>query len=221
MKFEFNKKLLERKLSSASIKPPSKPQVVSKIHEFQLSECKGEGRFGKVYRAHHRQTGFLCAVKVIKKKMVAHMLNQFIMEIKIQSFLNHPNLVKMYGCFGDEENVYILLEYMEDGCLYSRLKNSKILLEPDTIRKLSQVCAGIEEMHKNSIVHRDIKPENIVMTHVRVFQCREFAKYATSAGRPIAKTGGKPTAELWTTSALRSSRGTLTTSEWTCGALEC
>lgn len=67
-----------------------------------LGECKGEGRFGKVYLAVHKKSGFVCALKKIKKESVKFMIEQFIQELKIQQFLNHPNLVKIYGYFADK-----------------------------------------------------------------------------------------------------------------------
>ena len=48
------------------------------LADFQLGECKGEGRFGKVYLAIHKKTGFLCAIKQIKKESVRLMMDQFI-----------------------------------------------------------------------------------------------------------------------------------------------
>jgi len=53
------------------------------------------------------------------------MVDQFIQEVKIQMFLNHPKLVKMYGYFADSENFYMLVEYMEEGSLYSLMKKNK------------------------------------------------------------------------------------------------
>jgi len=49
----------------------------------------------------HKKTGFICAMKKIKKDSVKLMLEQFIQEIKIQLYLNHPKLVKTYGYFCD------------------------------------------------------------------------------------------------------------------------
>lgn len=90
-----------------------------------IGEIKGEGRFGKVYVAIHKKTGFLCGLKKIKKDSVRVMLDQFIQELKIQLFLNHSKLVKMYGYFSDEEHFYMLIEYMEEGSLYSLMKKAK------------------------------------------------------------------------------------------------
>ena len=49
-------------------------------------------------------SGFVCALKVIEKKvlMEEEIVEQFIRELKIQMFLNHANIIKMYGCFDDK-----------------------------------------------------------------------------------------------------------------------
>lgn len=44
----------------------------------------------------------------------------------MQLFFNHPNILKLYGIFSDATNVYLILEYMEEGTLYSLLKKKKI-----------------------------------------------------------------------------------------------
>ena len=73
----------------------------------------------------HKKTGFVCALKKIKKDSVKYMLDQFIQEIKIQLYLNHSKLVKVYGYFADKEHFYMLIEYMEEGSLYSLMKKVK------------------------------------------------------------------------------------------------
>ena len=73
----------------------------------------------------HKKTGFVCALKKIKKDSVKYMLDQFIQEIKIQLYLNHSKLVKVYGYFADQEHFYMLIEYMEEGSLYSLMKKVK------------------------------------------------------------------------------------------------
>lgn len=75
------------------------------------------------------------------------MLEQFIQEIKIQFYLNHPNIVKLYSFFDDELHFYILMEYMEGGSLYSYLKKNKTLELEDASMKLREVCEGLQNMH--------------------------------------------------------------------------
>ena len=59
------------------------------------------------------------------------MLEQFINEIKIQMFLEHPNVVKLYGFFDDTLNFYIIMEYMEGGNLFALIKKQKKLNETE------------------------------------------------------------------------------------------
>ena len=110
----------------------------------------------------------LVAIKKVPKEKVKFMLPQFISEIKIQMFLDHPNIVKLYGFFDDASNFYIIMEFMEGGNLFGLVKKKKKLTEAETVEKLKEICLGLKEMHDNSILHRDIKPENIVITNVNI-----------------------------------------------------
>jgi aurora kinase len=87
----------------------------------------GEGRFGAVSMAIHKKSGLLVALKRVKKSVIkAHKLeNQFVMEMKMQLFFKHPNILKLYGYFHDEESIYLILEFMEEGTLFSKLKKAK------------------------------------------------------------------------------------------------
>lgn len=57
------------------------------------------------------------------------MFDQFLNEIKIQMFLDHPNIVKLYGFFDDALHFYIIMEYMEGGSLFALIKINKKLSE--------------------------------------------------------------------------------------------
>jgi hypothetical protein len=113
--------------SSLEVTPKTDQMRELRLTDFWVGECKGEGRFGKVHMAIHKKTGFLCALKKVKKEAVRSMVEQFIQEMKIQLFLNHPRLVKIYGYFCDTEHIYMLIEYMEDGSLYTLMKKRKRL----------------------------------------------------------------------------------------------
>ena len=74
----------------------------------------GEGKFGQVLVARHKKNGFLIALKKIPKAMIKshYMIEQLTLEIRLQSCLNHKNILGMYGFFDDQVNFYIVLEYM-------------------------------------------------------------------------------------------------------------
>lgn len=68
------------------------------------------------------------------------MIDQLIVEIKIQSFCNHKNIVRLYDCFDDCDNLYLVLEYMPDGTLFEYLKNKKVLSEIEAAEKVKEVA---------------------------------------------------------------------------------
>lgn len=123
-----------------------------------------------VYQAVHKATGWLYAIKKVPKEMIkSHlMVDQFILELKLQTFLDHQNVLSLYASFDDKTHVYLVLEYMEEGTLFSHFKKNKTLLEPEVAKKMRQMASAIKYLHENAIAHRDIKPENIVMSHVNL-----------------------------------------------------
>lgn len=68
-----------------------------------------------VYQAFHKQTGWLFAIKKVPKDMIkSHlMIDQFILELKLQTYLYHENILSLYTHFDDKNAIYLVLEYME------------------------------------------------------------------------------------------------------------
>lgn len=103
----------------------AKPKL--SIHDFILGRELGQGKFGTVYQAIHKKTNFLVALKKISKTSIKsnYLIDQFLLEIKIQSHCEHQNILTLYGHFDDREYIYLVLEYMEEGTLFKLLKKKK------------------------------------------------------------------------------------------------
>ena len=140
--------------------------MIVSIKDFTLGSQIGKGKFGRVFLCTHNVTGFLSAIKIIKKDMIRKERNieQLIRQIKIQMFLNHSNSVRMYTFFDDAENIYLLIEYCIEGQLYTLLKTKKKFEQEEAIPIIKDICEGLGYLHSQNIIHRDIKPENIVMS---------------------------------------------------------
>jgi serine/threonine protein kinase len=78
-------------------------------------------------------------------------------------FVNHPNIIKMYGYFEDSSNIYIILEVALGGHLYNIIRPGSAMPEVQVAGIMRQVVSALGELHSHHIIHRDIKPENIVM----------------------------------------------------------
>jgi len=72
-----------------------------------------------------------------------------------------PFIVKIYDCFATENNIYIVLEFCNQGNLLDVMQKKKKLAEEEAIFIIYQVVSAIDYLSKRGIVHRDIKPENI------------------------------------------------------------
>ena len=88
--------------------------------DYEIGKKLGEGKFGSVNIVRHKKTLGLFALKKIPKAMIkSHMMiDQLALEIRLQSCLQHRNILGMYGFFDDKTHLYIVLEYMDGGTLY-------------------------------------------------------------------------------------------------------
>lgn len=90
----------------------------------------------------------MCALKKISKENVdSKLVVQLVREIKIQTFLNHPNIVKMYTFFADKDFIYLVLELCFSGQLYNFLRKKRKLAEDMTKNIVQQICRALDYMH--------------------------------------------------------------------------
>ena len=90
----------------------------------QLGDCLGRGAFGSVYRALKWSTGETVAIKQVRlSDLPKSELNVIMQEIDLLKNLNHANIVKYQGFVKTADNLYIILEYCENGSLHSICKN--------------------------------------------------------------------------------------------------
>jgi serine/threonine protein kinase len=88
--------------------------------------------------------------------------------------LEHPNIVKYIGFIQDEENLNIILEFVEGGSLRSILKNYRTCQEPLCTRYVSQTLIGLDYLHRRGVIHRDIKCANILVTSQGIVKLADF-----------------------------------------------
>ncbi|XP_010272742.1 PREDICTED: probable leucine-rich repeat receptor-like serine/threonine-protein kinase At3g14840 isoform X2 [Nelumbo nucifera] len=143
-------------------------QIKAATNNFDAANKIGEGGFGSVYKG-QLLDGTLIAVKQLSSKSKQGN-REFVNEIGMISGLQHPNLVKLYGCCIEEDQLLLVYEYMENNSL------SRALFGPDDgPLKLDwptrqRICVGIARglafLHEESrlkIVHRDIKGTNVLL----------------------------------------------------------
>ena len=132
---------------------------------FEIGRPMGNGKFGRVYLARERSSGFICALKVLYKAELrqCRMESQVRREIEIQTNLRHPSIVQLYSYFHDTKRIFLVLEFAAKGELYKHLQKETRFTEKKAARFTAQVVSALQYLHRKNIIHRDIKPENILV----------------------------------------------------------
>ena len=155
--------------------------VIKLTNNVIIGECKkeaekdykklkiiGEGAFSTVYEAQNRITDIVRAMKVIKKNKMDSNLNEeeeIINEINILKTMDHPNIVKIFEFYSNEEAYSIVMEYCKCGKLFSEIKNFGPFDENKAAYIMYQIFSAINYCQNLNIIHRDLKPENILIVN--------------------------------------------------------
>jgi aurora kinase len=133
---------------------------------FEIGKPLGKGKFGRVYLAKERTSGFVCALKVLHISELQQgqgVEKQVRREIEIQSNLAHPNILRLFGHFHDSKRIFLILEFAAGGELYKHLRKANRFPEWKAAQYVAQMASALKYLHKKHIIHRDIKPENILV----------------------------------------------------------
>jgi protein kinase A len=133
----------------------------------------GTGSFGRVHLVASRHNGRFYAVKVlnkekvIKMKQVEHTNSEREMLVRVR----HPFLVNLWGTFQDVNNLYMVMDFVAGGELFSLLRKSQRF--PNSVAKFyaAEVALALDYLHSLDIIYRDLKPENLLLGadgHVKV-----------------------------------------------------
>ncbi|KAK4548379.1 Serine/threonine-protein kinase ark1 [Oleoguttula mirabilis] len=147
---------------------PTDPKPKAKqfhLGMFEIGKPLGKGKFGRVYLARERSTGFVCALKVLHKTELQQgkVEKQVRREIEIQSNLAHPNILRLYGHFHDTKRIFLILEFAGKGELYKHLRKAQRFPEWQAAQYIAQMASALRYLHGKHVMHRDIKPENILV----------------------------------------------------------
>ncbi|QCE10156.1 probable LRR receptor-like serine/threonine-protein kinase At1g53430 isoform X1 [Vigna unguiculata] len=143
-------------------------QIKAATDNFDPANKIGEGGFGPVYKG-VLSDGAVIAVKQLSSKSKQGN-REFINEIGMISALQHPNLVKLYGCCIEGNQLLLVYEYMENNSLARALfgkEHERMQLDwPRRMKICVGIAKGLAYLHEESrlkIVHRDIKATNVLL----------------------------------------------------------
>ncbi|XP_041062894.1 ribosomal protein S6 kinase alpha-2 [Carcharodon carcharias] len=143
--------------------------------QFELLKVLGQGSYGKVFlvkKIKGSDAGQLYAMKVLKKatlKVRDRVRSK--MERDILAEVNHPFIVKLHYAFQTEGKLYLILDFLRGGDLFTRLSKEVMFTEEDVKFYLAELALALDHLHGLGIIYRDLKPENVLLDedgHIKI-----------------------------------------------------
>ncbi|KAH8811491.1 hypothetical protein F5884DRAFT_843141 [Xylogone sp. PMI_703] len=193
--------------------------IKAAIGPWKLGKTLGKGATARVRLARHVLTGQEAAIKIVQKKNAqmsqAGSLAAFDKaeanisapdygfrrmpigierEVAIMKLIQHPNIIKLFDIWENRTEIYLVLEYVDNGELFDHISTNGRLEEEEAIKYFRQMISAVGYCHSFNICHRDLKPENILLTKDLDIKIADFGmaalhqspdhKLKTSCGSP-------------------------------------
>eukprot|EP01125_Pyxidicula_operculata_P011497 TRINITY_DN3763_c0_g1_i1.p1 TRINITY_DN3763_c0_g1~~TRINITY_DN3763_c0_g1_i1.p1 ORF type:complete len:501 (-),score=102.54 TRINITY_DN3763_c0_g1_i1:219-1721(-) len=195
--------------------PPRQPV---RLADFEILDTIALGAYSRTCLCRHRETNLYYCLKMLPRstvynsKQVQHCFN----EKQILSNVNHPGVTKMFMTFNNEKCLYMLLEFVPGGELFTYIRKCGRLENNTTKFYIAQIVLILDYLHKNNIAFRDIKPENVLIDGNGLVKLTEFgfSKYVrdrtwTMCGTPdyispevVAGIGHNTSVDWWSLGVL-------------------
>ncbi|KAL4575931.1 hypothetical protein LXL04_012018 [Taraxacum kok-saghyz] len=135
------------------------------IEDFEIIKPISRGAFGRVFLARKRATGDVFAIKVLKKADMIrkNAVQSILAERDILISARNPFVVRFFYSFTCRENLYLVMEYLNGGDLFSLLRNLGCLEEGMARVYIAELVLALEYLHSLNVIHRDLKPDNLLI----------------------------------------------------------
>ncbi len=143
---------------------------------YRLEEQIGGGGMALVYRAVDMLLDRTVAVKMLRPQYAGddQFVSRFRHEAQSAAKLSHPNIVNLYDVVVQDNEYYIVMEYVDGPTLKDIILERAPLPVEEVVDITNQICTALEHAHEHHIIHRDIKPHNILLTKNGVVKVADF-----------------------------------------------
>ena len=167
-----------------------KLEIGSTVGDYQIIGILGAGGMGKVYKVRNVISDRVEAMKVLLPDLVTEpeLADRFMREIKVQASLEHPNIAALHTALRIENQLLMLMEFVEGETLEQKLRNGPMHVR-DAVDYIAQVLSALGYAHQHGVIHRDIKPANMMLTHGGAIKLMDFGIAKAASDRRLTMTG--------------------------------
>lgn len=150
-------------------------EIGQRVGDYEILELLGSGGMGHVYRARNIISDRIEAMKVLLPDLSAErdLAVRFISEIRTLAGFDHPNIALLHTAFQSDNQLIMVMEYVEGYTLEQRAKQSQLSVA-EIADYASQALAALSYAHERNVIHRDIKPANLMVTSHGVVKLMDF-----------------------------------------------
>ncbi len=161
-----------------------------RLGDYEVLGVLGAGGMGKVYKVRNVISDRVEAMKILLPNLASEkeLADRFLREIKLLATLHHPNIAALRTALTLDNQLVMIMEYVDGVTLSSRLHQGAIP-PADAVRYVDQVLAALSYAHKLNIVHRDIKPANMMLTSDGTVKLMDFGIARSGGDRSLTTTG--------------------------------
>src|SRR6266446_827047 len=160
------------------------------IGDYTVIEMLGSGAVSTVFKARHRITRRIEALKIVKidGPETQEQAHRFLREIRVQASLNHPNIVSVRYAFWEKDDLVMVMDLIEGTSLRNLLDRGSV---PVTVG-IDYACQALEALshaHSHDVLHRDISPANLIVTPEGTVKLTDFGLARTPADPKLTQVG--------------------------------
>ena len=166
-------------------------EINKRVGDYQILNELGSGGMGRVYKVRNVISDRIEAMKVLLPDLAGRqeLTTRFLREIKLMASLNHPNIAQLRTAFTADNQLVMIMEYVEGTTLADRLEKHGPIPVPEALNYISQVLDALSYAHGQHVIHRDIKPANIMVTPLGAVKLMDFGIARAGDGHSLTMTG--------------------------------
>ena len=161
-----------------------------RVGDYEILGVLGAGGMGRVFKVRNVITDRIEAMKILLPNLAGRqeLAERFLREIKVLAALSHPNIAGLRTAFTLQNQLVMIMEYVEGFSLGTRLEQGP-LSPADALNYTDQVLQALNYAHQQGVIHRDIKPANIMVTPQGVVKLMDFGIARSASDRTLTATG--------------------------------